>query len=303
MVHKLSFSIDIRPFANVQYWAVREKLWQIRLKNLIEQINRQEQNHHTDSIWSRCCVPSQAKHHPLTRNPSHAQMSSRNHSMTSSETTSSSAPPPKTVVRVGVGVLVKDPKAPSKIFCGIRKGSHGAGTVSCVRFKMGVRSHAEEDNAHDRVLLISSLAGLARWSFGTLRKLARVCGTRSIGRMWFDAFPFGADFWTRHKRSHARRGKALRNNFYVGDSVGRHETRTRNNGASQMRRMAIIQLGRIEGITNSNETLWPSQSIDTGRSALCATVFKGLAPFAHKCKAKLLMKNGRDQYGLLYSIA
>jgi 8-oxo-dGTP diphosphatase len=37
---------------------------------------------------------------------------------------------PPTVVRVGVGVLVKDPLQPSKIFCGIRKGSHGAGSLA-----------------------------------------------------------------------------------------------------------------------------------------------------------------------------
>ena len=33
-------------------------------------------------------------------------------------------------VRVGVGVLVKDPHNPSNVFCGIRKGSHGAGTLA-----------------------------------------------------------------------------------------------------------------------------------------------------------------------------
>mmetsp|Transcript_579 Transcript_579/g.1376 ORF Transcript_579/g.1376 Transcript_579/m.1376 type:complete len:161 (+) Transcript_579:241-723(+) len=33
-------------------------------------------------------------------------------------------------VRVGVGVLVKDPNAPSKVFAGKRKGSHGAGTLA-----------------------------------------------------------------------------------------------------------------------------------------------------------------------------
>jgi 8-oxo-dGTP diphosphatase len=35
-----------------------------------------------------------------------------------------------TVVRVGVGVLVQDPDDPHKVFCGIRKGSHGAGTLA-----------------------------------------------------------------------------------------------------------------------------------------------------------------------------
>ena len=34
------------------------------------------------------------------------------------------------VVRVGVGVLVKDSKDPTRVFCGIRKGSHGAGTLA-----------------------------------------------------------------------------------------------------------------------------------------------------------------------------
>jgi hypothetical protein len=33
-------------------------------------------------------------------------------------------------VRVGVGVLVKDPKVKGRFFAGIRKGSHGAGTLS-----------------------------------------------------------------------------------------------------------------------------------------------------------------------------
>ena len=33
-------------------------------------------------------------------------------------------------VRVGVGVLVKDPTDPNRIFCGIRKGSHGAGLLA-----------------------------------------------------------------------------------------------------------------------------------------------------------------------------
>jgi len=37
---------------------------------------------------------------------------------------------PKSVVRVGVGVFVKDPTCPSKVFCGIRKGSHGAGKLA-----------------------------------------------------------------------------------------------------------------------------------------------------------------------------
>lgn len=35
-----------------------------------------------------------------------------------------------TVVRVGVGVLVQDPTDPTKVFCGIRKGSHGAGSLA-----------------------------------------------------------------------------------------------------------------------------------------------------------------------------
>lgn len=35
-----------------------------------------------------------------------------------------------TVVRVGVGVLVQDPSNPTKVFCGIRKGSHGAGSLA-----------------------------------------------------------------------------------------------------------------------------------------------------------------------------
>jgi 8-oxo-dGTP diphosphatase len=34
------------------------------------------------------------------------------------------------VVRVGVGVLVKDPQDPTRVYCGIRKGSHGAGTLA-----------------------------------------------------------------------------------------------------------------------------------------------------------------------------
>jgi 8-oxo-dGTP diphosphatase len=33
-------------------------------------------------------------------------------------------------VRVGVGVLVKDPRDRTKIFAGIRKGSHGSGTLA-----------------------------------------------------------------------------------------------------------------------------------------------------------------------------
>jgi len=35
-----------------------------------------------------------------------------------------------TAVRVGVGVLVPDPLDPSRVFCGIRVGSHGAGTLA-----------------------------------------------------------------------------------------------------------------------------------------------------------------------------
>ncbi|CAJ1946572.1 unnamed protein product [Cylindrotheca closterium] len=34
------------------------------------------------------------------------------------------------VVRVGVGVLVKDARAPDRVYCGIRKGSHGAGSLA-----------------------------------------------------------------------------------------------------------------------------------------------------------------------------
>lgn len=34
------------------------------------------------------------------------------------------------LVRVGVGVLVKDPQHPHRFFAGIRKGSHGAGTLA-----------------------------------------------------------------------------------------------------------------------------------------------------------------------------
>ena len=37
---------------------------------------------------------------------------------------------PKPVVRVGVGVLVKDPNDTTRVFCGIRKGSHGAGKLA-----------------------------------------------------------------------------------------------------------------------------------------------------------------------------
>lgn len=36
----------------------------------------------------------------------------------------------KAVVRVGVGVLVKDPRDACKVFCGIRKNSHGAGSLA-----------------------------------------------------------------------------------------------------------------------------------------------------------------------------
>ncbi|KAL7485103.1 hypothetical protein ACHAW6_010706 [Cyclotella cf. meneghiniana] len=34
------------------------------------------------------------------------------------------------VVRVGVGVLVKDPADPNKVFAGLRKNSHGEGTLA-----------------------------------------------------------------------------------------------------------------------------------------------------------------------------
>mmetsp|Transcript_35116 Transcript_35116/g.81203 ORF Transcript_35116/g.81203 Transcript_35116/m.81203 type:complete len:279 (-) Transcript_35116:202-1038(-) len=36
----------------------------------------------------------------------------------------------KACVRVGVGVLVRDPRHPNKVFAGIRKGSHGAGMLA-----------------------------------------------------------------------------------------------------------------------------------------------------------------------------
>lgn len=42
----------------------------------------------------------------------------------------SSSKPASSVVRVGVGVIVQDPSDPHKILCGIRKGSHGAGTLA-----------------------------------------------------------------------------------------------------------------------------------------------------------------------------
>mmetsp|Transcript_3757 Transcript_3757/g.6811 ORF Transcript_3757/g.6811 Transcript_3757/m.6811 type:complete len:186 (-) Transcript_3757:398-955(-) len=51
--------------------------------------------------------------------------------MTSSGPSSSSSQP--THVRVGVGVLIRDPKSPPttpKVFAGIRKGSHGAGSLA-----------------------------------------------------------------------------------------------------------------------------------------------------------------------------
>jgi len=45
-----------------------------------------------------------------------------------------SEPPPtkqkQTHVRVGVGVLVRDPTRPNAVFAGIRKGSHGAGSLA-----------------------------------------------------------------------------------------------------------------------------------------------------------------------------
>eukprot|EP00980_Cylindrotheca_fusiformis_P022848 scaffold9846_cov122-Cylindrotheca_fusiformis.AAC.1 len=34
------------------------------------------------------------------------------------------------VVRVGVGVFIKDPSNPKRVICGIRKGSHGAGSLA-----------------------------------------------------------------------------------------------------------------------------------------------------------------------------
>ena len=42
------------------------------------------------------------------------------------------APPsqPPAHVRVGIGVLVRDPRDPSRVFAGTRIGSHGAGTVA-----------------------------------------------------------------------------------------------------------------------------------------------------------------------------
>ena len=61
--------------------------------------------------------------------------------LTNNDNDDSSPPPPptkkattkgpiNTVVRVGVGVVVQDPYNPTKVFCGIRKGSHGSGTLS-----------------------------------------------------------------------------------------------------------------------------------------------------------------------------
>lgn len=47
-----------------------------------------------------------------------------------SMSTTTASPATPTVVRVGVGVLVQDPQYPNKVVCGIRKGSHGAGTLS-----------------------------------------------------------------------------------------------------------------------------------------------------------------------------
>eukprot|EP00979_Chaetoceros_neogracilis_P018571 scaffold10820_cov277-Chaetoceros_neogracile.AAC.2 len=37
---------------------------------------------------------------------------------------------PQQNVRVGVGVLVKDPKKKGSLFAGVRKGSHGAGSLA-----------------------------------------------------------------------------------------------------------------------------------------------------------------------------
>ena len=34
------------------------------------------------------------------------------------------------VVRVGIGVLVQDPSDPTKVICGVRKNSHGAGSIA-----------------------------------------------------------------------------------------------------------------------------------------------------------------------------
>jgi ADP-ribose pyrophosphatase YjhB (NUDIX family) len=49
---------------------------------------------------------------------------------TSAPAATCSAPPPTAVVRVGVGVLVKCPDDPSKVLCGVRRGSHGAGSLA-----------------------------------------------------------------------------------------------------------------------------------------------------------------------------
>ena len=51
--------------------------------------------------------------------------------MSSPSPSPSSGSSNKAVVRVGVGVLVQDPNDdPTKVICGIRKGSHGAGSLA-----------------------------------------------------------------------------------------------------------------------------------------------------------------------------
>jgi 8-oxo-dGTP diphosphatase len=43
---------------------------------------------------------------------------------------SNAKPATPSVVRVGVGVVLQDPANPHRVLCGIRKGSHGAGTLA-----------------------------------------------------------------------------------------------------------------------------------------------------------------------------